>query len=275
MNRNTPLLYAGKSGRVQAVSISMDQPNPIKVAWRIFRVTRSGRRPIPTGIGSVDHSQFSGVLEALAEGGLPALAARDRELSSYMAKMATVDPDTLSRDEAITFWLNLYNAGALRLSVRAWETGEESVLRVPGGFDHKIIEVSGEELSLDVIEHAKIRRFGDPRIHGALVCGSVSCPTLRSAPYTGENIDSELEEQMSHFLRHGGAVKEGVDGIKLSRVFLWFGSDFARPHRMPTFLPGRKKAIISAVEPWLPEELAGRTKVSFQPYDWGLRCAIG
>lgn len=253
----------------------MDGPNPLKVAWSIFRVINITRRPNPTGIGSVDHSQLGGILEVLASGGLEALVERDADLSAYLAKLSSADPDTLSREEALAFWLNLYNAGALQLAARAHRAGVESVLRVPGGFDRTIIEVAGEELSLDAIEHGKLRRFGDPRIHGALICGSVSCPTLRSTPYTGDGIDTQLTEQMSHFVSLGGALADGDGGVKLSRVFLWFGADFARPQRMPTFLPASKKSVLSSIAAWMPDDLSDRTRVSFQPYHWGLRCSVG
>lgn len=253
----------------------MDGPNPLKVAWNIFRVLNTTKKPNPTGIGSVDHSQLAEILEVLAHGDLAAVAAREEHLTAYIAKMSTVDPDTLSRDEALAFWLNLYNAGALRLAAEAERSGIESVLRVPGGFDRGIVAVAGEELSLDAIEHGKIRRFGDPRIHGALVCGSVSCPTLRRNPYSGDGLDGVLNEQMSQFLSQGAAIADGDDGLKLSRVFLWYGSDFVRPRRMPTFLPASKKAALGAINEWIPDDLSGRTKVSFQPYHWGLRCSIG
>jgi hypothetical protein len=253
----------------------MDRPKPLSVAWNILRVTRRTRRPHPDGIGSVDHSQLQAVLDSLATGGLPGLAAGDRDLSDYMAKLATVDPDTLTGDEALAYWINLYNAGGLRLAARAFENGDYSVLRQPGGFSRPIVEVSGEELSLDAIEHGKIRRFGDPRIHGALVCGSISCPTLRGTPYTGQGLSAQLDDQMAHFLAGGGAIPDGDDGLLLSRVFLWYGSDFARPHRMPTFIPPTKKRVYSVVEAWLSDELTGRSRLGFQPYDWGLRCSVG
>ena len=57
----------------------------------------------------------------------------------------------------------------------------------PGAFDAPWAMVGGESLSLNDIEHGKIRRFRDPRIHAALVCGSVSCPTLRYEPF-GEDL---------------------------------------------------------------------------------------
>lgn len=253
----------------------MNRPNPLSVAWNIVRVTRSTRKPRPDGVGSVDHSQLQTVLDGLSIGGLPGLAASDRDLSDYMGKLATVDPDTLTVDEALAYWINLYNAGGLRLAARAFENGDQSVLRLPGGFNRPIVEVAGEELSLDAIEHGKIRRFGDPRIHGALVCGSISCPTLRGTPYMGQDLSTQLDEQMAHFLAAGGAIPDGDDGLLLSRVFLWFGSDFARPHRMPTFIPGSRKRVHAAVAPFLDDDLAGRSRLAYQPYDWGLRCSVG
>ena len=50
---------------------------------------------------------------------------------------------------------------------------------------------------LDDIEHGKVRRFGDPRIHSALVCGSVSCPTLRFEPYEGDRLDASADPDVA------------------------------------------------------------------------------
>ena len=90
--------------------------------------------------------------------------------------------------ERLAFWLNLYNAGALALAADTLSAGENTVLRIPGAFDAPWAMVGGESLSLNDIEHGKIRRFGDPRIHAALVCGSASCPTLRYEPF-GDNLE--------------------------------------------------------------------------------------
>ena len=127
---------------------------------------------------------------------------------------------------------------------------------------------------MNAIEHAKVRRFGDPRIHAALVCGSVSCPTLRTTPYTGAGLDRQLGDQTKHFFAHGGAVEATKDSVALSRLLLWFGSDFVRPHRMPTFIPASKRRILTAVRHWLPEHLQEKEEVVFQDYDWRLGCAV-
>jgi hypothetical protein len=78
---------------------------------------------------------------------------------------------------------------------------------------------------------------------------------------------------MVDFLRAGGATTDG-DRLLLSRIFLWYGSDFVRPHRMPSFIPVTRAAVGRSVTRWLEPELAG-LPIGFQPYDWSLACAIG
>lgn len=252
----------------------MNGPNPLKAAWSMFRNQRTIRRPRRFGGGAVEHSALTSPLAALAAGGTPALEQIRPDLDSYIGEMSGVDPEQLSRPEALAFWLNLYNAGALRLAADAFASGEESVLRVPGAFDKPFVVVGGETLSLDAIEHAKIRRFGDPRIHAAIVCGSISCPTLRPEPYEGGRIHEQLDSQMNTFLSSGGASVSG-DTLMLSRVFLWYGADFVRPNRMPTWIPASRKRVAHALRPWLGDASIERLQIEFQPYDWGLRCSVG
>ncbi len=253
----------------------MDGPNPIKALFSHLRARRL-RRPDPRGTSSVDHEELDAILAEVETGGIAVLSRLDEDLSGYIDRLAEIDPDRLSPDGALAYWMNLYNAGGLDLARRGFANGTESVLRVPGAFSEPFVEVAGESLSLDSIEHGKIRRFGDPRIHSALVCGAVSCPTLRFEAFRADDLDDQLEDQMRRFLDDGGAVVE--DGrLRLSRVFLWYGSDFVRPHRMPSLLPAGKKRVLAAIRPWLTREIqdAPDPRVAFQDYDWSLGCAVG
>ncbi len=260
----------------------MSGPKPIAVAWSVanvlVRVRKPGWRDAPADLIPVDQQYLAGVLTRLAESGPHGLRLAVADLDAYLAEMSSVDPDRLSRPAAQAYWINLYNGGALRLAAQADERGDESVLRIPGGFSAPFVRVGGEALSLDAIEHGKVRRFGDPRVHGALVCGSVSCPTLRATPYTAEGLDQELDDQMRVFLAEGGAVRVGHD-LALSRVFKWFGGDFTRPASMPTWVPASKRNVVRAIQPFLPDDLRAWVAetdppVTYQPYDWGLRCSI-
>ena len=245
----------------------------------MFRARRVSFPPT-RGTAVLDHTSLEPVLVALQQGGVPALALIEDDLRRYLAAVGTVDPANLSRPEALAYWLNLYNAGALELATRAFKDGAESVLRVPGAFDAPMFTIAGEQLSLDAVEHGKIRRFGDPRVHAALVCGSVSCPTLRSEPYRGHQLAAQLDDQMRRFLAGGGAVlDQDTHTVYLSRVFLWYGGDFTRSDHMPTWLPARSSNLLRALRPWLDEPAScmdsGRLSIRFQRYDWGLRCSVG
>ncbi len=239
------------------------------------------RRPNARGGASADHGALAVVLDDLETGGVGALPGRRGDLAAYRSHLESIDPDDLGRDEALAYWLNLYNAGALGLAADAVDRADDTVLRVPGGFTRPWARVAGEHLSLEQIEHAKIRRFGDPRIHGALVCGSASCPTLRYEPYRGRDLDDQLDDQLAGFLSNGGAaVDRASNMLSLSRILLWYGSDFVRPHRMPTWIPTTKQRLVLAIAGWLDPGVAawvrsGRPRVTFQTYDWSLACAVG
>ena len=256
-----------------------DQPNPISVAITVLGAMR-WRRPRPAGDGSFNHARLTPVLEALAAEGVGSLPARRPHLAAHRDECESIDPDQLSRDEALAFWLNLYNAGALDLAAKAQSAGASSVLRTPGAFRETWATIAGERLSLNDIEHGKVRRFRDPRIHAALVCGSASCPTLRPEPYDGSRLEEQLDDQMRSFLAGGAASADRESGVlRLSRVFLWYGADFTRATRMPTWLPTRKRKLAAMVAKWLPADdarwvLSNSPKVEFAPYDWGLACSI-
>lgn len=255
-------------------------PSPLAAAWSILRSLVTTQAPGPFGERTVSHSLLERPLERLDAEGTSVLTELRPGLTRYMDQMAAVDPGSLTRDEALAYWTNVYNAGALQLAAKALLAGESSVLGIPGGFREPVISVAGEVLGLDEIEHGKLRRFGDPRIHAALVCGSVSCPTLRGEPYRGEVLDNQFDDQLRHFLAAGALQIDRQEAVVyLSRVFLWFGADFVRPHRMPSFLPAGRSRILASLLRWIDEETAEwvvqtQPEVEFQGYDWGLACTV-
>ena len=255
-------------------------PNPLSVGWSVIRALVSVKRPQPhdDSTAVVDHTALASILECIKSEGVASLPDQRGSLADYRSDLESVDPDTLGETEALAYWLNLYNTGALDLAADAFASGSISVLRLPGGFKRPWATVAGETLSLDAIEHAKIRRFKDPRVHGALVCGSASCPTLRYEPYVGDILSDQLDHQMRDFFAGGGVVVDGST-VLLSRILLWFGGDFVHPTRMPSFVPVTKSAVAAAVASWLPGEAkrlitSGGAAVDFQPYDWSLACSI-
>ncbi len=257
-----------------------DGPNLAAFGWSIGRSLLSIRTPRPSGVGEWDHGRLAPILRRLGEQGTSALTDLVPEIRAYLDAAATAQPDALRRDEALAYWINVYNAGALSLAAEVLATDSGSVLRIPGGFSRPFLRVDGEHLSLDAVEHAKVRRFGDPRIHAALVCGSVSCPTLRAEPYRGSDLDDTLDDQLRTLLADGAVVVDRSAGrVSLSKIFQWYGADFTRPHRMPTLLPAGGRAVLTSLMPWLDDATADwvadtSPEVDFLPYDWGVACTV-
>lgn len=256
-------------------------PNPAVVAWSMVRARRlSPPLPDPHSTITVDHSELGQVLDAFVSSGIASLTDSGAALEGYRDSMEATDPDDLNAGEALAFWMNLYNAGALRAAGLAFDEDMGSVLRVRGAFSAPWATVAGRELSLDDIEHGKIRRFGDPRIHGALVCGSASCPTLRAEPFTGAALDHQLDDQLRFFISHGGgSVNRADNSVRLSSVLNWYGRDFTSPHTMPNLAPAETQRLRDTLAYWFSPDDAtyiwtNHPDVVFMPYDWGLGCSV-
>ena len=255
-------------------------PSHWRVLRSLWRASRS-RPPGPTGSGTFDHESLAPILDLVARSGIAGAASLHEELAAYRRSLGIIDPDQLNRDEALAFWINLYNAEVLAAAVDAREKGLDSLLRIPDAFDRRRRTIAGEVLSLDDIEHGKIRRFGDPRIHAALVCGSVSCPALPAEPARGADLHELLDAATTVFLAEGGAAADPDAGeLRLSRIFMWYGADFVYPKTMPRWRPVARRSIALSLRRWMPDDEVRwleneRPRIHFLPYDWTLACRVG
>ena len=86
-----------------------------------------------------------------------------------------------SKTEALAFWINAYNFFTLAdVKANVELTGSMK----DRGWKNKIFNVAGKMHSLDEIEHEIIRPLNDARIHFAVNCASVSCPTIINEIFT-------------------------------------------------------------------------------------------
>lgn len=228
----------------------------------------------------VDHRPYAELLDLTRRHGLAALAEQRGELEVYLATLAALDPDGLGRDEALAYWLNLYNAGAQLLALDAFEQGLPTVLRIGRSFERPFVVVAGEKMSLHDVENGKVRRFNDPRVHAALNCAASSCPSLPPEPFRGADLDERLEARMRHFVASGGLVADRqAETVSLSKVFEWFGSDFVRPERMPLLRPTSPRAVLTALSRWSDDDTrawleTAEPTIKSQRYDWRLASQV-
>ncbi len=156
--------------------------------------------------------------------------AADPRHQQAMEGLRAVDPKTLTGNEAMAFWINAYNLLTIDLIIT---TGERESIKNQGSLFKNVWKshywtIDGIEYTLDEIEHEILRPMGDPRIHVAINCASLSCPDLHNEPYRAEILDQQLTAQRLIFLENSkkGVAKQNRD-IILSRIFKWFEEDFA------------------------------------------------
>ena len=104
----------------------------------------------------------------------------------------------------------------------------------------------------------------DPRIHFALNCGAVSCPPI--AVYSGEDLDSQLDDATKGFLEDNTTVNTEDNSISLSMLFKWYKEDFGETD----------ERIIQWIRAQAPEKLLkaiGTLKaptLKYPTYNWDL-----
>ncbi len=156
-----------------------------------------------------------------------------------------------TREKKLVFWINTYNLAAIKLIV---ENKPVASIKDLGGiispvWKKEAIRIQGKPFTLDQIENEELRPLGEPRIHFAIVCASLSCPDLRDGAYTLQNLNSALNDQALNFLKNptkGFMPMDNGKKIMISPIFKWFSSDFDGVGGVPSFLGSVLKQDFSA-----------------------------
>jgi hypothetical protein len=136
-------------------------------------------------------------------------------------------------------------------------------------------------MTLEEIEHARLRRnFKEPRIHVALVCAAMGCPSLRNEPYVAGRLDAQLDDQANRFLKDSDKfrIDRGVGRVYLSSIFKWFGDDFAATYGAGARFAdhkGSERAVLGFVSGYLsPSDAQYLSErefgIEYLDYDWAL-----
>lgn len=188
------------------------------------------------------------------------------EIDKAAAQLAAYPLEKLAnREEKLAFYINAYNILAMKMVLDHWplksikDVGNffSPVWKRPAG------QLDGKTVTLDEVEHRILRPMGEPRIHFAIVCASVSCPDLRMEPYTAGRLDAQLDDQVRLFLGNpakGLRIEQGV--IRVSQIFDWFKKDFDKLGGVETFIRHYRQDA--------PEKLPVKANI---PYDWALNAS--
>jgi hypothetical protein len=118
----------------------------------------------------------------------------------------------------------------------------------------------GRSISLYSLESDVIRPMGDPRVHFALNCMSVSCPRLPRTAFTTEGLDRELDTAAREFINEDRNVHVDREArmVTLSAIFDFYTKDFL----------AKAASLIAYVNHYRTVPVPSDYRVSFADYDW-------
>ena len=195
----------------------------------------------------------------------------DSRWQTLLRGLRASQPEALSRNEKLAFWINAYNI--LAIDIVAQNYPVESIKDIGSlwspVWDHSVGKVGGRKVTLGEIEHEILRPMREPRIHAAIVCASTSCPSLRREPFRVETLDAQLADTVRTWLsspKKGSRIDRAKGELKLSKIFDWFEEDW-----------GHQGDIVLFVADHLPEKDARwlrnnkrRVSVDHFDYDWSV-----
>jgi len=196
----------------------------------------------------------------------------DERWTKLLAALESSRPSALeTRDARLAFWINAYNILAIRTVIDHYPV--DSIRDVGSFFSpvwkREIAQIEGASITLHWIEHELLRKLDEPRIHGAIVCASTSCPSLARTPYTPDRLDAQLDATMRRWMadpHKGLRVEREQRTVRLSQIFSWFEEDFEAAGGVVAFAA---RYAPEAEQAWV-EENAAAAAVEHFDYDWSL-----
>ena len=189
----------------------------------------------------------------------------DPKFKEYL-KLLEPTPHLNGKNEELAFWINAYNALAIKgiLDKRSPSTFFSRI----DYFKNAKYKVGGIKINLYDLERDVIIPFGDPRIHFAINCASLSCPKLSNHAYQAEKLDSQLDKSTKDFINDPNHNKfnSKLNIANLSKIFDWFENDFSK-HSGSV-----QKYVAQYVnDPKLAEALRNEEySIQYLKYDWSL-----
>ena len=203
-------------------------------------------------------------------------------LEDYLSVLASVSEEEFlqfGKANQTAFLINAYNAAMIQKILQrypdidsVWDFGR--IFNHP--FKDRFVELFGERMSLDDIEHGRLRgdpALFDPRVHFAVNCASKGCPPLRATAFDGASLDAALDEQASIFLsdRTKNGMNPTTNRLVLSPIFDWYAEDFGVPGLEGELAYLSQYAASLGLDDDAVRALnEGSSKIEWSDYDWAL-----
>jgi len=190
------------------------------------------------------------------------------KLDGYIESLEAMNPDSLSDNEAIAFWANLYNAVTIQVIVDNYPI--KSIKKLgsfnSGPWKKDLVTVNGKKMSLNDIEHGTLRKnYPNPAyVHYMVNCASIGCPNLLNEAWEADTLIEQRKKSAADYINSPrGAMADGND-LTVSSIYDWFQEDFG----------GSKGGVIEHLSKYATGDLAAAiqngAKIDDFEYDWSL-----
>ncbi len=192
-----------------------------------------------------------------------ALAQSPSDLHTYVRYVAQTKARDITDPQArLAHQINAYNALSMFnvLDLGIPKSNQAITARYTFFIARKHV-IGGERLSLYAYENDVIRKLGEPRIHWALNCSAVSCPVLPQTPFTGAQLEAQLQAEAIKFFadERNFRVDDANRTVYLSEILSFFTEDFT---------PAQAPNLIAYANRYAPKSADTTYQVKFVPYDW-------
>lgn len=216
---------------------------------------------------SVAHAAWARVLarhvNAQGQVDFAALAIAPQDLHTYVRYIARIKAaDIANAQDRLAHHINAYNALSMFNVVDLGiPLSNASLVQRYRFFIARKHVIGGQQMSLYVYENEVIRKLGEPRIHWALNCSSVSCPVLPREPFEGARLEQQLERESRLFFADPRNMRTdaATQSVFLSEIMSFFPEDFVPAHAPSLIAYANRYAPVAADVTW---------QVKFVPYDW-------
>ncbi|MCP4253155.1 MAG: DUF547 domain-containing protein [Candidatus Scalindua sp.] len=180
-----------------------------------------------------------------------------KKISLQLEKLKTVKVPE-EKKHKLAFWINAYNFFTIVDVINNYPISSMKKI----GWRSKHHEIEGALYSLDNIEHNVIRPLADPRIHFAINCASVGCPSLKSEIFDRNQIDTQLDKVVANALKNPLHLIMANNKLNATKLFKWFSKDFES---------GGYEGVSDFIIRFAPKRLMHAHQIENEiKYDWNL-----
>ncbi|WOL09792.1 hypothetical protein Cni_G18545 [Canna indica] len=214
-----------------------------------------------------------------------------RRYVNLVQDLQRVDLFSLSADERLTFFLNLYNAMVIHAIIRVGQPGVidrrafyTDFQYIVGGYPYSLSSIKNGILRSNRRQpYSLVKPFSasdkrlklapekvNPLIHFGLCNGTRSSPTVRF--FSTQGVDLELRYATRAFFL-GGGVEVDLEKrvVYLTRIIKWYSADFGQEKDVLKWILNYLDATKAGLLTHLLND-GGPIIISYQNFDWSLNC---